>query len=91
MFVIFNLDMARSQSDRRPVIDSLPFQEGTFALSLKGWSGARDKGLCHKSRNSTNGSWWIVQVRPTSSAVDDEKIPPTAVGGLFKSYLLAPR
>ena len=37
MHLIFNLDIARSQPDRRPVIDSLPFQEGTFALNLKGW------------------------------------------------------
>jgi len=39
MRLIFNLDIARDQTDRRPVIDSLPFQEGTFALNLTGWSG----------------------------------------------------
>jgi hypothetical protein len=43
MRVIFNLDIARSQSDRRPVIDSLPFQEGTFSLDMSGWSRDIDK------------------------------------------------
>jgi hypothetical protein len=37
MRLIFNLDIARSQSDRRPVIDSPPFQNGTFELDLSGW------------------------------------------------------
>jgi len=39
MRLIFNRDIARAQPDRRLVIDSLPFQEGTFALDLNGWSG----------------------------------------------------
>jgi hypothetical protein len=32
MHLIFNIDISRSQNDRRMVIDSLPFQEGTFEL-----------------------------------------------------------
>ena len=43
MRLIFNLEIARTQDDRRPVIDSLPFQQGTFALDLKGWSPDRDR------------------------------------------------
>ena len=38
MRLIFNLDIARHQPDRRPLIDSVPFQEGTFELDLHGWS-----------------------------------------------------
>jgi hypothetical protein len=37
MRLSFNIDIARTQPDRRPVIDSLPFQEGTFRLDLTGW------------------------------------------------------
>ncbi|MFN7948218.1 MAG: hypothetical protein U0Z53_22905 [Blastocatellia bacterium] len=36
MRLIFNLAIARDEPDRRLVIDSLPFQEGTFALDLNG-------------------------------------------------------
>jgi hypothetical protein len=42
MRLIFNLEITRTQPDRRPVVDSLPFQEGTFALDLKGWSHQPD-------------------------------------------------
>ena len=42
MRLIFNVDIARSQSDRRPVVDSIPFQEGTYSLDLKDWKGERD-------------------------------------------------
>ena len=43
MHLVFNLDIGRDQRDRRPVIDSLPFQEGAFVLDLTGWSNMRDK------------------------------------------------
>jgi hypothetical protein len=43
MRLIFNIDIARKQPDRRPVIDSLPFQEGVFELDLSGWSHSEDK------------------------------------------------
>jgi hypothetical protein len=43
MRLIFNIDIERSQPDRRPVIDSLPFQEGTFSLDLSGWPRDEDK------------------------------------------------
>ncbi len=43
MRLIFNRDIARAEPDRRLVIDSLPFQEGTFVLDLNGWSGNRNK------------------------------------------------
>ena len=38
MSLIFNLDIGRTQRDRRPVIDSVRFQEGTFRLDLTGWT-----------------------------------------------------
>jgi hypothetical protein len=38
MRLIFNVDIERSQPDRRPVVDSPPFQEGTFELDLSGWT-----------------------------------------------------
>jgi hypothetical protein len=43
MTLIFELSIERSQKDRRPVIDALPFQNGTFTLDLTGWSHSRDK------------------------------------------------
>ena len=43
MRLIFDIDIARTQPDRRPVIDSLPFQEGTFRLDLDGWPRDEDK------------------------------------------------
>jgi hypothetical protein len=43
MRLIFNTDISRDQSDRRPVIDSLPFQAGTFALDMTNWPRARDR------------------------------------------------
>lgn len=41
MRLIFDLDINRTQDDRHQVIDSLPFQNGTFRLDLKGWSRSR--------------------------------------------------
>src|SRR5687768_13084947 len=44
---------------------------------------------CTKSRNPTNGSCWIVQVPPTTKhSPGTADIPPTAVGGVFKSCLV---
>jgi hypothetical protein len=43
MRLIFNISITRTQPDRRPVIDSLPFQEGTFELDLSGWSHDGEK------------------------------------------------
>jgi hypothetical protein len=43
MRLIFNIDIERSQKDRRPVVDSLRFQEGTFKLDLTGWTKDEDK------------------------------------------------
>jgi len=56
MRLIFNIDIARDQSNRRPVIDSLVFQEGTFEFDKSGlpegdelvpstsWKKVKDKG-----------------------------------------------
>jgi len=56
MRLIFNIDIARNQSNRRPAIDSLVFQEGTFELDKTGlpegdelvpstsWKKVKDKG-----------------------------------------------
>ena len=43
MRLIFNIEIARSQNDRRPVVDSLRFQEGTFKLDLAGWTRDENK------------------------------------------------
>jgi hypothetical protein len=43
MRLIFKIDIARDQLDRRPVIDSPPFQEGAFELDLNGWSRDKDR------------------------------------------------
>ena len=43
MTMIFEISIERHQDDRRLVIDSLPFQNGTFTLDLSGWSRSRDK------------------------------------------------
>jgi len=43
MTLIFEITIERRQDDRRQVIDSLPFQNGTFILNLSGWSHSRDK------------------------------------------------
>lgn len=42
MRLIFNIDIARFQEDRRQVVDSLRFQDGTFKLDLKKWGHAED-------------------------------------------------
>src|SRR6266850_961183 len=39
-------------------------------------------------RNPTHGSGWIVQIQPTNLGFEDLRIPPTEVGGWFRSYLL---
>jgi len=43
MTLIFDISIARTQDDRRIVIDSLPFQNGTFILDLSGSPRSRDK------------------------------------------------
>jgi len=43
MHLIFNIEIDRTQPNRRPVVDSLPFQEGKFVLDLKNWSGEPEK------------------------------------------------
>src|SRR5262249_839750 len=43
MRLIFDISIDRNQDARRIVVDSLPFQEGTFRLDLNGWSQERDK------------------------------------------------
>src|ERR1700730_12697653 len=39
-------------------------------------------------RNPTHGSGWIVQIRPTNVGFASLRIPPTEVGGWFRSNLL---
>jgi hypothetical protein len=43
MHLIFDLEIDRTQPNRRPVVDSLPFEEGTFVLDWRNWSGGRDR------------------------------------------------
>jgi hypothetical protein len=43
MRLIINTAYSRSGGYHRQVIDSLPFQEGTFQLDLTGWPERSDK------------------------------------------------
>ena len=43
MRVIFNIDIARYQKDRRQAIDSLKFQNGVFRLDLTKWPHHEEK------------------------------------------------
>jgi hypothetical protein len=43
MRLVFNIDINRTQKDRRQVIDSLPIQNGTFKLDLTSWNRSDDK------------------------------------------------
>ena len=43
MRLTFNIEIARTQPDRRPVIDALTFQEGAFELDLKDWPRKEDQ------------------------------------------------
>src|SRR4030095_4399181 len=43
MRLIFDIEILRFQDDRRPVVNSLPFQAGTFRLDMRGWTHERDK------------------------------------------------
>ena len=43
MRLIFNITIDRYQDDRRPVIDSLPFEEGTFVLDLTSWPRSEER------------------------------------------------
>ena len=42
MRLLFNIDINRTQDDRRQVVDSLRFQNGTFRLDLTSWQHSRD-------------------------------------------------
>lgn len=43
MRLVFNLEITSAELNRRPVVDSLSYQEGTFRLDLTGWSQDADK------------------------------------------------
>ena len=43
MHLVFNIDIARGENDRRLVIDSLPFDEGTYKLDLSAFTHERDQ------------------------------------------------
>jgi len=43
MRLIFNIEISRNQKDRRPIVDSQRFQEGTFQLDLSDWSHESNK------------------------------------------------
>jgi hypothetical protein len=58
MRLVFNIEIAFKQQDRRPVVDSLPFQEGTFVLDLSGWS--------HEPEEKIPSSHWKKAQGPSS-------------------------
>ena len=43
MRLIFNINIDRTQDDRRQVVDSLKFQEGTFNLDLIKWNRSSER------------------------------------------------
>jgi hypothetical protein len=43
MRLVFDIEILRFQDDRRPLIDGLPFQKGTFKLDLSGWTHERNR------------------------------------------------
>jgi hypothetical protein len=43
MRLVFNINIDRTQNDRRQVVDSLRFQEGTFNLDLTKWDRSPEK------------------------------------------------
>ena len=43
MILVFNISIDRTQNDRRQVVDSLNFQEGTFNLDLTKWDRSPEK------------------------------------------------
>jgi hypothetical protein len=55
MRLLFNVDIARHQPDRRPVVDSLRFQTGSFKLDLTGWSHAPEKMISAKHWKKVKG------------------------------------
>ena len=42
---------------------------------------------CVETQNPTHGSGWIIQIQPTRRCLRNFGIPPTEVGGLFRSGL----
>ncbi|HLE63467.1 MAG TPA: hypothetical protein VI750_10015, partial [Pyrinomonadaceae bacterium] len=45
-----------------------------------------------RQENATNGSWWMVQIVSTNREQRRAKrMPPTAVGGWFRSFLQTER
>ena len=69
MNLIFNLDVGRDQYIHRTVVDSLPFQEGTFALDLSGWS--RDLGKIIPS-----SMWKRIKTSPACRSVENWRAAP---------------
>lgn len=67
MRLIFNIEITRAQPDRRPVIDSLPFQEGTFALDLNGWSHDTDKIIPSEKWNQVEDKAAAEHLKPCLS------------------------
>src|SRR5262249_49664914 len=55
MRLVFNIDITRAQPDRRPVIDSPPFQDGAFELDLSDWSHNRDQIIPAEKWKKVNG------------------------------------
>src|SRR5215813_3060635 len=69
MHLIFNLDVGRDQYIHRTVIDSLPFQEGTFALDLNQWSRDLKKMI-------PSDSWKRIKTNPARRSAEQWRSCP---------------
>ena len=69
MHLVFNLDVGRDQYIHRTVIDSLPFQEGTFALDLSQWSRDLKKMI-------PSDSWKRIKTNPARRSAEQWRSNP---------------
>ena len=69
MRLIFNLEITGAQPARRPVIDSLPFQEGTFALDLNGWPRSMDQVIPSARWKKVETSTSLTPRRPNGKTI----------------------
>src|SRR6188474_2356799 len=73
---------------RLPLRAGVELEESHQRQLVNGSDPAYHSGLAWNSWNPTNGSWWMVQIPPTTQGWRGTRgIPPTAVGEWFRSRL----
>jgi hypothetical protein len=75
------IDITWAQPDRRPVIDSLPFQEGSFELDLSGWSHDNDPSI-------QNAGTSLQPLPPGERAPALDVVRGSALFGVLLAYTL---